>query len=98
MSRLVMAVRFAFASESPDSRLEFGVATPPGSHVCRLPFRGGGGICPVPRASNPQQMIEKSEIDLGSAFFGISEVGFLPYGVQMKGIIEKGCNFDKKRF
>ena len=35
-------------------------------------------------------MIKKSEFDLGSAFFGISEVGFLPYGVQMKGVIEKG--------
>ena len=44
-------------------------------------------------------MIKKrSEFDLGSAFFGISEVGFLPYGVQMKGVIEKGWNFDKKCF
>ena len=39
---------------------------------------------------------KRSEFDLGSAFFGISEVGFLPYGVQMKGVIEKGWNFDKK--
>ena len=39
-----------------------------------------------------------SEFDLGSAFFGISEVDFLPYGVQMKGVIEKGLNFDKKCF
>ena len=38
----------------------------------------------------------KSEFDLGSAFFGISEIGFLPYGVQMKGVIEKAWNFNKK--
>ncbi len=43
-------------------------------------------------------MIKKSEFDLGSAFSGISEVAFLPYGVQMKGVIEKGWNFDKKMF
>ena len=34
-------------------------------------------------------------------FFGISEVGFLPYGVQMKGVIEKGLfstnNFFEKK-
>ena len=41
---------------------------------------------------------KRSGFDLGSAFFGISEVGFLPYGVQMKGVIEKGWNFDKKCF
>ena len=41
---------------------------------------------------------DKSGFDLGSAFFGISEVGFLPYGVQMKGVIEKGWNFDNKCF
>ena len=30
--------------------------------------------------------------------FWVSEVGFLPYGVQMKGVIEKGWNFDKNCF
>ena len=43
-------------------------------------------------------MKKKSEFDLGSAFFGISDVDFLPYGVQMKGVIEKEWNFDKKCF
>ena len=42
--------------------------------------------------------IKKSEFDFGSAFFGISEVDVLPYGVQMKGVIEKAWNFDKKCF
>ena len=39
---------------------------------------------------------KRLEFGLGSAFFGISEVDFLPYGVQMKGVIENGWNFDKK--
>ena len=34
--------------------------------------------------------VEKSEFDLGSAFFGISDLGFLPYGVHINGVIEKG--------
>ena len=38
-------------------------------------------------------MIKKSEFDLGSALFGISEVGFLPYGVQMKGVLAKRIEF-----
>ena len=42
-------------------------------------------------------MIKKrSEFDLGSAFFGISDLGFLPYGVQIKGVMEKGWIFDEK--
>ena len=41
---------------------------------------------------------KKSEFGLGSAFFGISEVGCLPGGVQIKGVIEKGWNFDKNVF
>ena len=32
---------------------------------------------------------KRSEFDLGSAFFGISDLGFLPYGVHIKGVIEK---------
>ena len=32
---------------------------------------------------------KKSDFDLGSAFFGISDLGFLPYGVHIKGVIEK---------
>ena len=39
---------------------------------------------------------KRSEFGLGSAFFGISEVDFLPYGVQIKGVIEKGLIFDEK--
>ena len=39
-----------------------------------------------------------SECYLGRAFFGIREVGFLPYGVQMKGVLEKGWKFDKNVF
>ena len=39
---------------------------------------------------------KKSEFDLGSAFFGISDLGFLPYGVPIKGVIEKGWIFDEK--
>ena len=39
---------------------------------------------------------KKSEFDLGSAFFGISDLGFLPYGVHIKGVIEKRWNFDEK--
>ena len=66
--------------------------------------KGGSLIlqCRIPRASNHNffrsskkdgnsgTMIKKRlEFDLGSAFFGISEVDFLPYGVQMKvGIFE----------
>ena len=38
----------------------------------------------------------KSEFDLGSVKFGISEVDFLPFRVQKKGVIEKGWNFDEK--
>ena len=41
---------------------------------------------------------KRSELYLGIAFFGISEVDVHPYGVQMKGVIEKGWNFDKKCF
>ena len=36
----------------------------------------------------------KSEFDLGSVKFGISEVDFLPFRVQKKGVIEKGLTFD----
>ena len=39
---------------------------------------------------------KKSELGLGSAIFGISEVQFLPEGVQIKGVIEKGLVFDEK--
>ena len=39
---------------------------------------------------------KRSEFDLGSAFFGISDLGFLPYGVPIKGVIEKGLIFDEK--
>ena len=39
---------------------------------------------------------KKSEFGLGSAFFGISDLGFLHYGVPNKGVIEKGWIFDKK--
>ena len=39
---------------------------------------------------------KKSEFGLGSAFFGISDPGFLPYGVQITGVIEKGLIFDEK--
>ena len=39
---------------------------------------------------------KKSELGLGSAFFVISDLGFLPYGVPIKGVIEKGLNFDEK--
>ena len=37
---------------------------------------------------------KKSVFRLGSAFFGISDLGFLPYGVPIKGVIEKGLIFD----
>ena len=39
---------------------------------------------------------KRSEFGLGSAFFGISDLGFLPYGVPIKGVIEKGWIFDEK--
>ena len=39
-------------------------------------------------------MRKKSGFRLGSAFFGISDLGFLPYGVPIKGVIEKGLIFD----
>ena len=39
---------------------------------------------------------KRSEFRLGSAFFGISDLGFLPYGVPIKGVIEKGWIFDEK--
>ena len=39
---------------------------------------------------------KKSEFDLGGVFFGISDLGFLPYGVDIKGVIEKRWNFDEK--
>ena len=41
---------------------------------------------------------KRSEFGLGSAFFGISDLGFLPYGVPIKGVIEKGWIFDEKSF
>ena len=37
---------------------------------------------------------KRSKLRLGSAFFGISDLGFLPYGVPIKGVIEKGWIFD----
>ena len=36
---------------------------------------------------------KRSEFDLGSAFFGISDLGFLPYGVHIEGVIEKKMDF-----
>ena len=39
---------------------------------------------------------KRSEFCLGSVFFGISDLGFLPYGVPIKGVIEKGLIFDEK--
>ena len=39
---------------------------------------------------------KRSEFGLGSTFFGISDLDFLPYGVQIKGVIEKGWIFDEK--
>ena len=38
---------------------------------------------------------KKLDLGLGSAFFGISDLGFLPYGVPIKGVIEKGLIFDE---
>ena len=45
-----------------------------------------------------KMMKKRSEFCLGSAFFGISDLGFLPYGVPIKGVIEKGLIFDEKCF
>ena len=41
---------------------------------------------------------KRLEFRPGSAFFGISDLGFLPYGVPIKGVIEKGLIFDEKGF
>ena len=38
----------------------------------------------------------KSEFGLGSAIFGISEVDFVPQGLQIKVVVEKVLIFDEK--
>ena len=39
---------------------------------------------------------KKSELRLGSAIFGISDLDFLLYEVQITGVIEKESSWDKK--
>ena len=39
---------------------------------------------------------QKSSFCLGSTIFAFGEAVFLPYGVHIKGVIEKGLAFDEK--
>ena len=51
-------------------------------------------ICFYGILGKQEYLKKRSEFGLGSAFFGISDLGFLPYGVPIKGVIEKEWIFD----
>ena len=62
----------------------------------RLRGPGGKNMDFVRKSDFLECREKRSEFDLGSAFFGISDLGFLPYGVHIKGLIEKALIFEEK--
>ena len=63
------------------------------THVCAV--QGGQKYGFLRKSDVLECREKKSEVDLGSAFFGISDLGFLPYGLHIKGVIEKRWTFDQ---